>query len=159
MPSLANGSPRITRQGCATIFRPRRFFDIEKSFWAKRHAPNLLNVHYNDLKADLDGEMRRISAFLEIPIAEDIWPALVEAATFQSMKKNGTAILPRAEFAFTGGHERFLFNGNNARWRDVLSDTEVAQYAARVKSELTPGLARWLQNGRLETCDPEKSPD
>ncbi|HJW40915.1 MAG TPA: sulfotransferase domain-containing protein, partial [Rhizomicrobium sp.] len=47
-----------------------RYFDIERSFWRDRHRPNVLLVHYADLKTDLDGEMRRISAFLGIPIDE-----------------------------------------------------------------------------------------
>jgi len=33
-----------------------------------RHLPNILFVHYNDLKADLEGEMRRIARFLEIEV-------------------------------------------------------------------------------------------
>ncbi len=141
-------------------FPAARFFDIEKSFWAARHAPNVLNVHYADLKADLDGEMRRISAFLDIPIAEGVWPSLVEAATFAAMKTNGPAILPHAGRAFTGGHERFLFSGENARWRDVLRAAEIAEYEAQVRDGLPPGLARWLERGRLATgVDPRTAPD
>ena len=51
--------------------------------------PNLLFVHYNDLKEDLAGEMRRISDFLGIDTPESLLPSLVEAAGFAAMKKNG----------------------------------------------------------------------
>jgi hypothetical protein len=43
-------------------------------------------VHYNDLKADLSGEMKRIAAFLGIETPAALWPELVEAATFDKMK-------------------------------------------------------------------------
>jgi aryl sulfotransferase len=50
------------------------------SYWKYRNLPNLLIVHYNDLTADLGGEMRRIADFLSIEVDDDQWPALVEAA-------------------------------------------------------------------------------
>ena len=42
------------------------FFHFEQSWWDGRNRPNVLLVHYNDLKADLPGEMRRVSDFLGI---------------------------------------------------------------------------------------------
>jgi aryl sulfotransferase len=136
-----------------------RFFDVEKSYWEKRHEPNLLIVHYADMKAGLEGEMRRIADFLEIAVPEDLWPSLVDAATFDTMRKNGDALMPGASFAFDGGPSRFLFSGTNGRWRDALSADDVARYTARAKKELTPGLARWLENGRLVAGDPRASAD
>ena len=38
--------------------------------------PNLLMVHYADMKADLEGEMRRVAGFLEIEVPERLWPGL-----------------------------------------------------------------------------------
>jgi aryl sulfotransferase len=37
------------------------FFATEQSYWDERGRDNLLLVHFGDLKADLDGEMRRAS--------------------------------------------------------------------------------------------------
>nr|QQZ48968.1 sulfotransferase domain-containing protein [Phenylobacterium glaciei] len=65
------------------------FFDIERTYWAGRGRSNLLLVHYNDLKADLRGEMGRIADFLDIEVAYDLWPELVDAATFETMKRTG----------------------------------------------------------------------
>lgn len=127
------------------------FFDIEKSYWCQRARPNLLLVHYNDLKADLNGEMRRIAEFLGIEISEKLWHELVNAAQFETMKKNGAQIMPKANFAWDKGHERFLFKGTNERWREALSEEQIARYEARVKAELEPALATWLANGRLKT--------
>jgi aryl sulfotransferase len=58
---------RMTGEGDhAETTRAESIFDIERSFWRKRARPNLLLVHYNDLKAKLSAEMKRIAAFLEI---------------------------------------------------------------------------------------------
>ena len=37
-----------------------------ETYWRYRHLPNLLFLHYADLTNDLDGEMRRTAAFLDI---------------------------------------------------------------------------------------------
>jgi aryl sulfotransferase len=134
------------------------FFDLERSYWSERRRSNLLLVHYNDLKADLAGEMKRISAFLDIDTPDALWPELVEAATFDKMKNEGAALLPGIEMAFKGGHRSFLNKGTNGRWRDVLTKDDVAHYRARAAAELSPGLNDWLEHGRKDR-DPKKMED
>lgn len=135
------------------------FFEIERSYWSERHRPNLLLVHFNDLKANLSDEMRHISAFLDIPVNEAIWPKLVEAATFDSMKQNGAQILAKLEHLFRGGHETFLHQGTNEQWRDVLTEADLALYEKHAHSALSLGLFDWLRNGRRVAGDPVSMPD
>ncbi|MBV9419325.1 MAG: sulfotransferase domain-containing protein [Alphaproteobacteria bacterium] len=136
-----------------------RYFDIERSFWADRHRPNVLLVHYNDLQTDLDAEMRRISAFLDIPVNETVWPLLVEAARFETMRENGATLMPRGGEIWTGGHETFFHKGANARWRDVLTEADIAAWQHRVGREVSPNLARWMENGRHVAGDPRELED
>ncbi len=124
-------------------------FSLERSFWAERERPNVLLVHYNDLKADLSGEMGRIADFLGIETPAALWPKLVEAATFETMKKNGAALLAQVEGRFKDGHKTFLHQGTNNRWQGVLTDEDVALYRHRVASELPADLGEWLEHGRL----------
>jgi aryl sulfotransferase len=119
----------------------------------------VLLVHYNDLKSDLSGEMKRIAEFLDIETPDSLWPALVDAARFDSMKKDGAALLPGIEMAFHGGAATFINRGTNERWRDVLNDADVALYRNKARAELSPGLNRWLENGRLKAGDPRVSTD
>lgn len=135
------------------------FFETERSYWSERHLPNLLLVHFNDLKTNLSGEMRRISAFLEIPVNEAIWPSLVEAATFDSMKRNGAQILAKLAPLFRGGHETFLHKGTNERWRDALTEADLELYETHAHTALSPGLFNWLRNGRRVAGDPVSMPD
>src|SRR5262249_42289179 len=109
---------------------------------------NLLMVHYNDLKADLSGEMKRIAAFLGIETPAALWPQLVEAATFEKMKGDGASLLPGIEMAVKGGHQTVLNKGTNGRWRDVLTKDDVAHYRERAAAELPPELNGWLEHGR-----------
>ncbi len=135
------------------------FFDIERSWWAERMRQNVLLVHYNDLKADLGGEMRRIASFLGIEMPESLWPGLVAAADFEFMREHGATLLPRAATSWDKGHERFINKGTNERWRDALTPADVARYQAREARECPPALARWLSGGRLVAGEPREAKD
>jgi aryl sulfotransferase len=135
------------------------YFALEQSYWAERHRPNVLMLHYNDLKADLDGEMRRIAAFIGVETPEALWPDMVEAATFAAMQRDGEALLPTAETAFRGGAKSFLHKGTNQRWREVLTEADVAEYEAAAAAGMSPALRAWAENGRLVAGDPVAAPD
>jgi aryl sulfotransferase len=112
-------------------------------------------VHYNDLKADLAGEMGRVAEFLGIAIPEPKWPAVVERCTFESMQGRGPQIGHFERF-FEGGAKGFLFKGTNGRWRDVLTPDELASYASRVAEVLPTAAGMWLEGGR-HAADPRES--
>jgi aryl sulfotransferase len=117
-----------------------------RTFWDRRDDRNVLLVHYNDLKADLAGEMRRIAAFLDIAVPASAWSAVVERCTFESMRARGDEI---GTFElFEGGAKGFLFKGTNGRWLDVLDADELAAYGRRVAEILPPDAAHWLEHGR-----------
>ena len=122
-----------------------------ETWWEWRHLPNILLVHYNDLLADLDGEMRRVAGYLGIEPSEAAWPCLVEACTFASMKEHASKIVPMAEFAWKGGAQAFIYKGTNGRWQGVLSEEELALYPEAVKRTLSPEAGEWLEKGRLAT--------
>jgi len=122
-----------------------------KTWWEWRHLPNILLVHYNDLLADLEGEMRRVAAYLEIEPADDAWPRLVDACTFASMKQQAAKIMPGAELGFVGGTDTFFYKGTNRRWDGALSDEDLALYPEAVERTLSPEAGEWLEKGRLAT--------
>jgi aryl sulfotransferase len=45
--------------------------------WARRDEPNVTLVHYDDLSADLEDEMRRLASSLDITVPEALWRGLV----------------------------------------------------------------------------------
>ncbi len=123
------------------------FFDHILGWWRLRDLPNLLLVHFNDMKTDLEGEIRRIARFLDLAPAH--WDQIVAHSTFDYMKENAPKILPFGEIGFKGGSRTFINKGTNQRWRDVLSAAEVAAYEDRALERLGAECARWLENGRL----------
>ena len=135
------------------------FFHLERAFWVERRRPNLLLVHYNDLKADLSGEMKRVAEFLGITMPDVIWPQLVEAASFESMKREGGKLMPQLDSLLDRGHQNFFYKGTNSRWRSVLTDSDVDLYEQKIKAVLSPALIHWLSDGRLVAGDPVDSPD
>ena len=68
------------------------WFEHVASFWSHHGEPNVLFVHFNDMQADLDAQMRRVAAFLGIEVDERRWPELVERCTFASMKARSDEI-------------------------------------------------------------------
>ncbi|HEY2794931.1 MAG TPA: sulfotransferase domain-containing protein [Micromonosporaceae bacterium] len=111
--------------------------------WSHRDRPNVILVHYADLSADLEGEMRRIADRLGIEVDPERWPALVEAASFQSMRD-------QAEFAAPSGNgvlldnKAFFRRGRSGAGREQLSDSEYQHYLDRAASLAGPDVLAWL---------------
>ncbi|MEQ8858525.1 MAG: sulfotransferase domain-containing protein [Pseudomonadales bacterium] len=123
------------------------FWDNVRTWWAIRDLPNVLMVHFDAMKRDMEGEMRRMAAFLDIAIDESRWADIVEYCSFDWMKRNATRSVPLSGAFWDGGAQVFINQGVNGRWRDTLSDEESAEYEARVVAELGQECADWLGTG------------
>jgi len=117
------------------------------TWWAARDEPNILFVHYGDLLADTETEMRRIAAFCEIDVAEETWPALLADVAIDAMRAAAQADDDRQSLIFEGGAARFFYKGTNGRWRDTLTDDDLALYD-QAAAALDPELRAWLEAGR-----------
>jgi aryl sulfotransferase len=124
------------------------FWEHVQGWWDARGLPNVLLVHFNRLKADMPGEMRRIAGFLGIAIDEARWPAMVEHCTFDYMK-TASANAPILDEMFNGGGNTFFNKGTNGRWRELLSAAEVQKYERMASSNLTPECAHWVATGEM----------
>ena len=141
VPCHDDGSPTVS------------FFRFEQSWFDARQHPNVLLVHYNDLKADLGGEMQRIAEFLGIAVAPSLWPVFVEAAGFEAMRRDGETLMANVASMFRDGSRRFFFRGTNERWRGVAAAEDLALYDFKIEQLLSPAAARWVSQGR-EGRDP-----
>jgi aryl sulfotransferase len=130
------------------------YFSFQDNWWRERHRPNVLMVHYSDLKKDLEGEIRRIVAFLRIDCAEALLSDVVEAAGFEAMQRDAAILFPAADDIWEGGARTYLYKGSNNRWRDVLTKEDIDLYETRAKNELKPHCARWTELGRISAGDP-----
>ena len=131
-------------------------FYYASSFWPYRKLPNILFLHYDDLSDGLEQEMRRLSAFMGIPIDEKIFPSLVNAATFDAMKHDGTANAPGAHLDEWRDANAFFKSARRGEWKTVLSADNLALYDRIAGERLDPTLRRWLEGGRAVTGDPRE---
>lgn len=138
-------------------FTIAEFLELELSFWNERARPNVLLVHYNDLKSDLASEIGRIAEFLGIELPDRLVADIVEAAGFSSMKRDGAKMLGEVQHAFKGGADTFIHKGTNARWRGVLTDADLADYREVIAAQVPSDLAEWLEHGRRSSFDPAPS--
>lgn len=118
-----------------------------KSWLDYRHLPNILCVHFQDLLKDLDGEMQRIAAFLDIPIDKSIWPSLVEGVKFDTMKANAAKMAPGGTQGSWKDTSNFFHKGTNRRWEGVLTNEQVQSYQVLALRELGDEYSHWLEHG------------
>lgn len=112
--------------------------------WARRHEPNVVLVHYDDLLADLSGQMRRLAGQLRIAVAEQSWPALAQAATFGSMRDHADVLVPTA--GIFRSNAAFFRRGTSGAGQEILSAEERAGYYARVAQLAPPDMLAWLHS-------------
>ena len=124
------------------------FWENIRTWWEIRHLPNVMLLHFSDLKADMPGQIRRIAQFLEIEIDEEKWPAILEHCSFDYMKANAQLAAPLGGVLWEGGAKTFINKGTNGRWRDTLSAEESRRYEEKALEELGPECAEWLATGR-----------
>jgi aryl sulfotransferase len=123
------------------------FWENVRSWWELRTLPNVMLVHFTDLKRDMPSQMRRIAAFLDIAIDESRWETILECCSFDWMKRNATKSVPLGGAFWDAGAQVFIHKGVNGRWADVLAPEEASEYEARAVAELGAECARWLANG------------
>lgn len=119
-----------------------------QTWWDYRDLPNILLVHYNDLLADLEGEIRRVAAFLNIERSDREFTRIAEATTFKSMKARAGEITGEiADMVWKGGAQTFIHKGTNGRWREHFDAHDLALYEAAAREALSPDCRVWLENG------------
>jgi aryl sulfotransferase len=111
--------------------------------WRRRSEANVVLVHYDDLSADLEGEMRRLAQRLTIPVPEDKWPELVEAATFDTMRARADRLVPDP-VGVLKDRSHFFRRGSSGAATEVLSAEQVDHYYSRTASMASPDLLAWL---------------
>jgi hypothetical protein len=119
------------------------------SFWAVRDRPNVVLLRYEDLLADLEGEMRYLSRCLGIEVPETAWRQLVEAATFEQMKASAAEIAPETDLGFWKQTASFFHHGTSQQWRRILADADLPRYVSKVHRCAPAELIEWVHDPPL----------
>ncbi|TDC85419.1 sulfotransferase domain-containing protein [Micromonospora sp. KC606] len=119
------------------------------TFWQVRDEPNVLLLHYGEMKTDLEGQMRGLAARLGIEIPEQRWPELLNAASFEAMRARAHDLAP--ELPLWRDPHRFFHRGTSGQWRDLLDQDDLRRYETRVRELFAPDLAEWVHRGSVVT--------
>jgi aryl sulfotransferase len=111
--------------------------------WARGTTASLLLVHYDDLQADLAGQMRRLADRLGIAVPEGRWPELVEAAGFASMRERAETLTPNS-MGILKDTKAFFRRGRSGAGREVLTVAEHQEYVDRAAGMAPADLLAWL---------------
>src|SRR4029077_18790099 len=126
------------------------FWDNLRSWWIIRRLPNVMFLHFAELKADMPAQIRRIAAFLGISIDERHWDAIVEHCTFAYMKQHASKSVPLGGLFWDGGAQVFINKGTDGRWHDTLTAEDCAAYERRAGAESGDPCPRWLATGKRD---------
>jgi hypothetical protein len=128
---------------------PREHLDsLPGVFWHlsdawRRRQPNVVLVHYDDLQADLRGAMVGLADRLGIPVPAHRWPALVEAATFASMRASARQWAPNPD-GILKDPGAFFRHGVSGEGAATLGAAGLARYYERARELAVPDLVTWI---------------
>ncbi len=96
------------------------------SWWEHKNEDNFLFTTYEEMKEDIRGVIRRVAAFLNKELSDDIVEKIVEHTSFEKMKTNPMA--NRSEMV-----ENFIRKGIVGDFVNYMSEDQRALVDCRVK--------------------------
>ena len=85
-----------------------------------------------------------IHEYFQVWLENDGYPR-----SFNYMRAHAELAVPLGGAVWEGGAKTFIHKGTNGRWRDVLTEEDIANYESRALEELGPECAQWLASGEL----------
>jgi len=64
------------------------FFGFVNGWWPLRHKPNVLMLHFSEMKRDHEGSVRKIAKHLGFEPTAEQWPKVLEYTSFKWMKEH-----------------------------------------------------------------------
>jgi hypothetical protein len=111
--------------------------------WNRRERSNIILVHYDDLLADLKGQMAELAGRLGIAVSPERLTELSEAATFTSMKARVDELAPNAN-GILKDNRAFFRRGRSGAGTEALDDAELDHYYRRAAQLAPPDVLGWL---------------
>ncbi|MGQ0629871.1 MAG: sulfotransferase domain-containing protein [Sporichthyaceae bacterium] len=114
--------------------------------WSRRDEPGVTLVHYADLQADLDGQLGRLAAVLDIDVPAPARPQLVEAAGFENMRARAEQLAPDHNGVLRS-RAAFFRRGTSGAAAELLTPAEITRYTSRAAALAPADLLAWLHRG------------
>ena len=78
-----------------------------QSWWDYRDLPNILFIHYADMKRDLFSCIKKVASFLEIEITSAEITNVQNSISFEAMRANADSYVPDGGISWKGGAKLF----------------------------------------------------
>jgi len=86
----------LTRRDFSTFYKEvivgmeiwKAFFGFLKTWWSKRNEPNVLFIHFSEMKENHEKAIKKISNFLEYKHTKEQWKKIIKYTSFDWMKKH-----------------------------------------------------------------------
>ena len=134
------------------------YWKYVKQWWPMRDEPNVLLLHYSDVKRDLAGAVARIASWLGVELTDDERAKVVEKCGITHMKAHPERFvyeLPLNPDYGAPGINGIMHPGSMTRkgvdgdGRVTFSAEQAARWAAAEESEFTDAEMReWARRGR-----------
>ena len=119
------------------------------SCWERRNWHNVALFHYDDLLADLPGQLQRLARALDVDLPDDRLAELADAATFEAMKSRADDIAPNTDISLWHDNTSFFRRGTSGQWRETWTGEDLLAYERRLSELASPELTAWLHSGWL----------
>lgn len=120
--------------------------DVMASWWRLKDEPNILLVHYTNLKRDLPGQISRVAKFLSVDPGSLRLDAILEHCSFEYMSGRAEKMAP-----FGGEHmssvKAFFHKGPKRDFRTELTDEQIERFDRKALDKLGAECAQWLETG------------
>lgn len=115
------------------------FLDNILGWWSHAEVlPNILLLHYNNLKKDVRKEIRRIAEFVGVTLSDWELELVVAHTSIDHMRARPSIY-----------DSRNINTASGERWKDVLTPEHHAEWNATMEAHWPPALIHWSLTGQL----------
>jgi hypothetical protein len=137
------------------------YFGYVKKWWDFRNDPNVLYLHYADVRKDLKGHVSKVAKFLDVDLNEDELDVVTKRCSMEHMKsldgnKFGyTMPLSQDKNLWDAQNDKIIKNGEILRTGEIgkgktkFHPSVVEQWEKAEEDEFghDPSLLHWARNG------------
>lgn len=126
------------------------FTTIHRSYWERRHLPNVGLFHFADYVRDLETELHRLADLLQVDVDRRAIAEIAAASRLDEVRARAEAIAPDGHLSPWKDARRFFRAGLVGEWRTHYDAGEALRYERALSALVPHDLANWISNGRGE---------
>jgi len=99
-------------------------------WWRQRDNHNILFLWYEDIKTDFDNQVRRIAAFIDVPLSDELLLKIKQSTTFSSMQNNSLTNMESDNQGKQAPPKKYYRKGGSGTWHEQFTEQQNEQFDA-----------------------------